>query len=491
MSLVQLEYFDDVYMKVKSDNSIIYELSDFFTFSVPGAQFSPQYKAKFWDGKIRLLNVQTRLIYRGLVEYFKQFCKERNYDLEIDPLFSASQFSVREADNFIKRLKLTLEPRDYQVEAFIHAVRENRSLLLSPTASGKSLIIYLLQRYYNVKTLIIVPTTTLVHQLESDFRTYGASPASTESVDRGTENIHKIYSGQDKQSESRVVITTWQSIYKQPKQWFQQFDCVIGDEVHLFKAKSLTSIMQKLVKCKYRFGFTGTLDGTQTNKLVIEGLFGSCYRVTTTAELIEKKQLADFKIKCIVLQYSEDVRKLNKSFSYQDEIDFLCNNLHRNKFIRNLALSLKGNTLVLFSRVEQHGRVLYNDILSRADNRKVFFVYGGVDGEERNDIRQIVENENDSIIVASFGTFSTGINIKNLHNIIFASPSKSRVRNLQSIGRGLRKSDTKTSATLFDIADDMKYNKKKNYTLLHFEERIQIYNEEQFEYRIYTVNLTF
>lgn len=489
MDIVRLEYFDDVYMSVRADNSIIYELSDYFTFPVPGAQFSPQYKAKFWDGKIRLLNVQTRLIYRGLVEYFRVFCKERGYELEVDKLFSSKEFSVKEANEYIKNLNLTLQPRDYQVEAFIHAVREKRSLLLSPTASGKSLIIYLLQRYYNAKTLIIVPTTTLVHQLESDFRSYGESTSSTESVGRRTEDIHKIYSGQEKLSGSRIVITTWQSIYKLPKQWFQQFDCVIGDEVHLFKSKSLTTIMQKLNKCQYRFGFTGTLDGSQTNKLVIEGLFGACYKVTTTAELIEKKQLADFRIKCIVLQYSDAVRKQNKDLSYQEEIDYLCDNTNRNRFIRNLALSLKGNTLILFSRVDQHGKVLYNDILSKVDDRKVFFVYGGVDGEERNKIRQIVESENDSIIVASFGTFSTGINIKNLHNIIFASPSKSRVRNLQSIGRGLRKSDSKDTATLFDISDDMKHNKRKNYTLLHFEERIKIYNEEKFEYKIYTVQL--
>ena len=489
MDVVQLKYFDDVYMSVVADNSIIYELSDYFTFSVPGAQFTPQYKAKFWDGKIRLLNIQTRLIYRGLVDYFKQFCKERGYELEVDPIFSSREFSAKEASEYITKLNLTLQPRDYQVEAFIHAVRENRALLLSPTASGKSLIIYLLQRYYNAKTLIIVPTTTLVHQLESDFRNYGGTTTPSKGMGRGAEDIHKIYSGQEKHSNSRVVITTWQSIYQQPKQWFQQFECVIGDEVHLFKAKSLTTIMQKLVKCRYKFGFTGTLDGTQTNKLVIEGLFGSCYKVTTTAELIEKKQLADFKIKCIVLQYSDAIRKQNKNLSYQEEIDYLCDNQSRNRFIRNLALSLKGNTLVLFSRVEQHGKVLYNDVLAKADNRKVFFVHGGVDGEERNDIRQIVENETDSIIVASFGTFSTGINIKNLHNIIFASPSKSRVRNLQSIGRGLRKSDTKEAATLFDIADDMKHNNRKNYTLLHFEERIKIYNEEKFEYKIYTVQL--
>jgi type I site-specific restriction endonuclease len=123
------------------------------------------------------------------------------------------------------------------------------------------------------------------------------------------------------------------------------------------------------------------------------------------------------------------------------------------------------------------------------NDRSVYWVSGEVSGEQREEIRKVVEKESNAIIVASFGTFSTGVNIKNLHNIIFASPSKSRIRNLQSIGRGLRKSNTKTSSTLYDIADNLSWKTKKNYTLLHFMERVKIYNEEKFEYKIYKVNL--
>ena len=478
MESVYVEKVDSVHIRVKADPGILQEMSEYFTFTVPGAKFMPAVRNRLWDGKIRLLNAMSGLIYGGLLQYVIKFCKDRDYDCEVDDKFADESFSVVEAKQFIAKLdKLPFEVRDYQLDAFVHAVRSKRSLLLSPTASGKSLIIYLLQEYYNARTLIIVPTVSLVHQLASDFASYGMDADS---------EVHRIMGGESKQTDKRVVISTWQSIYKLPKGFFQQFDVVIGDEAHLFKAKSLASIMEKLTDTEYRFGFTGTLDGTQTHKLVLEGLFGQVRKVTTTAELMEQKHVADFKIKAIVLKYPDEIRKLVKGSNYQDEIDFLVRNDARNKFIKNLTLSLKGNTLVLFNLVEKHGKVLA-DLISK--EKEVHFVHGGVDGEERENIRGIVENSENAIIVASYGTFSTGINIKNLHNVIFASPSKSRIRNLQSIGRGLRTSDKKTSATLYDIADDLSWKSKQNYTIQHFVERIKIYDEEKFTYKIYTVGL--
>jgi len=300
--------------------------------------------------------------------------------------------------------------------------------------------------------------------------------------------MQKIYSGHDKNITKRVVISTWQSIYKFPTKYFEQFGCVIGDEAHLFKAKSLTSILTKLHLCKYRFGLTGTLDGMQTHRLVLEGLFGGLNKVVTTKELIDKKTLADFKIKALVLTYPEHECKIVKDMNYQEEIEFIVTHPKRNEFIRDLTLALKGNTLVLFQFVEKHGDGLYKQI-NEATERKVFYVYGGTDTNEREEIRAITEGEKDAIIIASYGTFSTGINIRNLHNIVFSSPSKSRVRTLQSIGRGLRRSESKDTATLFDIADDITYKSKRNFTINHFLERINIYNEEQFDYEIKRIKL--
>ena len=264
---------------------------------------------------------------------------------------------------------------------------------------------------------------------------------------------------------------------------------IVGDEAHLFKAVSLTKIMTRMTKCKYRVGLTGTLDGTKTHKLVLEGLFGTVNKVVSTTELMEKGKLSDLKIFCLVLQHDKTARDFLKDKNYQEEMDYLVSNEKRNKYIRNLASSLNGNTLCLFQYVEKHGKNLYETIRERATDKQVFYVYGGVEAEEREKIREITEESDNAIIVASYGTFSTGINIRNLHNIIFASPSKSRIRNLQSIGRGLRLKDNNSEATLYDIADDITYNGKENYTLAHFRERINIYNEEDFNYEIHNVDL--
>ena len=478
MTTVTITKIDEAYVRLDCDLGTLQELSDAFTFKVPGAEFMPAYRSRFWDGKIRLINSVNRTVYAGLYGHVKEFCRSRDYEVEDGSDFSQVEFSAREASDFITGLGLpdSVEPRDYQVKAFIHAVRNRRCMLLSPTASGKSLIIYMLMRYYNARTLIIVPTVTLVHQLAGDFAAYGYA-----------EDVHKVFSGQEKATEAQVTITTWQSVYKLDKKWFDKFDVVVGDEAHLFKAKSLNTIMTNLSKCQYRFGLTGTLDGTQTHKLVLEGLFGPVYKVTTTTELMEQKHVSDLKIKCIVLGYPDEDRKLVKDMNYQDEMDFIVSNQARNRFIKNLAISLEGNTLILFQFVEKHGKVLH-DIL-KDEARKVFFIHGGVDGAERDEIRGIVENESDAIIIASYGTFSTGINIRNLHNLIFASPSKSRIRNLQSIGRGLRTSDSKKSATLYDISDDLSWKSKRNHTINHFMERVKIYNEENFEYKLYNVRL--
>ena len=463
---------NEVYLKIDSEQAIKQELSDYFSFPVPGAQWMPAYRNRMWDGKIRLYNALNGNLYQGLLPYVEKFAKDREYKLEIDKALHEEYISPH-VSNVKRDVPCSVEPRDYQIESFKHCLNKNRALLLSPTASGKSLIIYLLTQCYNLNTLIIVPTTSLVHQMEKNLIEYGMHP----------DEIHIIMGGKEKITTKRVVISTWQSIYKLKKDWFRQFKVVIGDECHLFKAKSLTSIMTKLVDCPFRFGFTGTLDGTETHKLVLEGLFGQVKQIVKTKDLIDKKHLSSFKIKCIVLKYGEKYSKMK----YHDEMDFLVRHEARNKFIVNLAKTIKGNSLFLFQYVEKHGKVLYDAI--KKENPNTFFVHGGVDAKDREEIRNIVNNHDGAIIVASFGTFSTGIDIPNLHNIVFCSPTRSRIRNLQSIGRGLRRGTNKTKAILYDIADDLRYGKWINYTLKHFKERIKLYNQEEFDYKIYNVKI--
>lgn len=492
--MIKVSKRNEAYLKIDTDLGISQELNDYFAFDVPGARFMPTYKSRMWDGKARLYNMYRQELYVGLLPYLKEFAKTLEYKIEIDIPSIGDPVSMQYVENFTKKLKLQsggkdIEIRDYQTEAVRHTINEGRSLLLSPTASGKSLIIYSLMRYHQHlgrKQLIIVPTTSLVEQMYGDFQDYATADAW-----KVSENCHRIYGGKEKTAEYPITISTWQSIYKFPKSWFENFDVVYGDEAHNFKAKSLTTILDKCVNAPYRIGTTGTLDGTKTHKLVLEGIFGEVKKVITTKKLMENKSVASLDITCLLLGYSDEERKAVKKMTYQEEMDWIVTNPKRNNFIRNLCVSQKGNTLVLFQFVEKHGKVLTELIKNRVeDRRSVFFVHGGTDTEQREEIRALTEKENDAIIIASYGTFSTGINIRNLHNIVFASPSKSRIRNLQSIGRGLRKGDNKTSCELFDIGDDLSWKSKKNYTLDHMVERVKIYNEEGFEYKMVKVPIS-
>ena len=484
MTYITLKKKNEVYVTVHSDEEYVHrELSDYFTFEVPEAKYlkkNPKYK--YWDGTIRLYSPSTGALYHGLVDHLQTWANEKQYSVQYEKndwygdIVDDNKFvSLPAVKVFMDKIS-TIKPRDYQYRAVYEALKNNRRLLLSPTGSGKSLMIYSIVRYYAAtakKILIIVPTTSLVEQMVNDFISYGWNADGF---------VHKIYSGKDKNTDKNIIISTWQSIYKFPKRYFDDIDCVIGDEAHLFKSKSLTGIMTKLHNAKYRFGFTGTLDGSKTHKWVLEGLFGSYEQVTKTEELIKSGYLSKFRIKVLLCKHAPQYFD-----SYHDEMEYLVEHKGRNNLIKNLVKDIEGNTLVLFNYVEKHGTPLYDLINNNVDDaRKVFFVHGGTDVEDREEVRQITETESNAIIVASYGTFSTGINIKRLHNIIFASPSKSRIRNLQSIGRVLRKGEGKDIATLYDIADDIG---GQNYTLKHLNERVNIYNDENFRYEVIKVNL--
>ena len=485
MADVIVQKLNEVHLILKCEPHIDYELRDYFTFEVPNAKFMPQYRGRNWNGEIHLYDLRSKRLYVGLLDKLISFCERREYTYQfVDNKYYGLPFEINEmiSEEGLKDYYASItkfKPRDYQIRGVCDSLKHNRRLLISPTASGKSLMIYGVVRYYvstKQKILLVVPTTSLVEQLYKDFEDYGWDAESY---------CHRIYSGKEKTNEYPVTITTWQSIYKLDRSFFVDYDVIIGDEAHLFKSKSLISIMTKLEHAKYRFGFTGTLDGTQTHKWVLEGLFGPAYKVTKTDDLMQKGHLAKLDITCIVLKHPP------KKFEvFEDEVQYIIGHDQRNNFIKNLVVDLKGNTLVLFQRVESHGLPLYELINDNTvPGRKVFFVHGGVGTEERETVREIVERESNAIIVASYGVFSTGINIRNLHNVVFASPSKSRIRNLQSIGRVLRRGKDKTKAMLYDISDDCTHNSQKNYTLNHLIERIKIYNEEKFNYEIVNVNL--
>lgn len=486
MTKVIVTPINDVFLHVSTEPHVAYELSDRFSFRIPNAHFHPKVKARLWDGRIKLY--RNSRIYIGLLEDIKTFCKTRDYEF----VYQSNQniLHPKIKTDITWNLPDNIEVRDYQKSMILHAIENERILMLSPTSSGKSLIIYSIIKHIiesndSEKGLIIVPRLSLVKQLYTDFQSY-----STKNKWNVDENIHMVFSGQDHNSDKKIIISTWQSIYKNPVEYFKQFSFVVGDECHEFKATSLVSIMEKLVNARIRIGTTGTLDGIECNEMTLIGLFGPKVVATTTKTLQDQKHIATLKINCIILEHPHARRE---RFKYIDEINYLTGNNKRNQYITNLSLSLKGNTLVLYRYIENHGQILHDifkeKIADKYKNKKIYYIHGGVDADIREEIRKIVNEETNSIILASIGTFAMGVNIPNLHNIVFAAPTKSRIKTLQSIGRVLRLSKDKTNAVLYDIADDMRKGKYTNHTFKHFYERIKLYSVEDFDYKVFTVKI--
>jgi superfamily II DNA or RNA helicase len=503
MADIEVVKINEVYNKIICEDSIQQELSEYFTFKIPDHHFNPLVKAKRWDGLIKLFNKRNNHIYGGLLKYICIFAEDRGYTLDCDPdCLLLNNISLIEGEEYLKSLNIRsqgkpLTIRDYQIMAFSKAIRYKRLLLRSPTASGKSLIIYGILRYLlqqnSCKGLLIVPTTNLVEQMYGDFVDY--STANGWDADK---HIQRIYDGYSKELDpSRsIVISTWQSIWNNDPSFFEGFDFIIGDEAHQYKAKCLSTIMKKCINASYRIGTTGSLDGIKINKLVIEGHFGPLVRVTTTRKLMDEGHIANLSIKALVLKHPKGVYNSisvpgDPKKTYHNEIGYLIGCPARNRFIRNLALSVKGNTLILFKYVNKHGQILYDLLTAKDPNRKVYYIHGGTETEDREKIRAIVENEENSVIVASSGVFSTGINIRNLHNLIFAAPTKSQILVTQSIGRSLRLGDNKTEAVLYDIADDLRDTKQDepNFTLKHHADRLVIYYAENFNISNYNIEL--
>jgi len=481
---------NETFLQLSCEKHISYELNEYFSFKVPNAQFHPKVRARMWDGKIRLFNMQTGQLYLGLFTYLKEWAEKHSYKvqtdiIEVKPLSGLDIVAIKE---FFDSLNLHCKnkpiiPRDYQIASFLKCVTTDRALLLSPTSSGKSLVIYALIRWYqrfldDDKILILVPTVNLTTQMYGDFDDY----SSHDKEWNADEQCHKIYSGKEKTSDQQIYISTWQSLHRLPKEYFEQFSLIVGDEAHLATAQAMKGILEKATSCRYRFGTTGTLTDCKTNKLVLEGLFGKTYKAITSKELMDNKHISKLNIQCLQLEYPEVERKAMNKKTYKEEIDFIVSHPKRNNFICNLALEQKGNTLILFNYVEKHGKVLARMLSEKSPTRRIFFIAGETDVEQREEIRKATEEEKDAIIVASSGVLSTGVNIKNLQYLIFAHPYKAKIRNLQSIGRVLRLDDKNNKAVLYDIIDDLHWKKYDNYGLKHWKERLSIYLKEKFDY---------
>jgi len=492
MDTILVTKINHTHMVVRADRSIEAEIHDHFSFFADGYKFMPTYKYGVWDGKIYIYNLVNHRMPVGLYQELCEFADEREYQVQIT---SASLSFERTDDVYELDIPLTnkgkpIIPHDYQLAAVNHAIGNKRGIILSPTGSGKSLIIYLLVRHFSKhKFLIAVPTTSLVEQMYGDFADYSEHDKSFTVSDS---TVKRIYAEYDKGTNARVVVSTWQSIYKMPEEFFEQFTAVIGDEAHTFKAKSLTRIMDLVVNADVRIGTTGTLDGSKVNEKILVGSFGPKFVATSTRELMDRDLLAKSSIEVLHIKHTPENCKLIHKAKYPDEISFITQMEERNTFIARLALAQKMNTLVLFRHVDTHGKPLYEKIkaLNKDPNRKVFFIAGEITTLEREEIRHILEIEPNAILVASIGTFSVGVNVKNLHVIIFASPSKSLIQILQAIGRGLRVWAAGYGLKIYDLIDDFSNGKKhQNHALRHGVIRLKIYAKEKHQFIVRVLKL--
>lgn len=489
---------DEVYMHVQCSESIDLELYDFFSFEAKGAKYDPRVRKGHWDGYTRLYSRKTNKLYCGLIDVLWKFAQHHKYSIAIDPnLMEQNDVNRQELEEFINSEfdihaggnKIT--PYDYQFDALEHAIRFNRATLLAATSAGKSLIIYMLARYYELlediedkRILICVPSTGLVEQLYADFEDYSNNSRKDWSAFQHCQKLSGKYT---KNLNSKIVISTWQSIYQNGPEYFAQFGAIINDETHNAQAASLRGILGNMPHVKYRVGLTGTLDECQANKLQIAGMLGPVKRIVKTHELQEAGRATDVKINMIMLKHPEAARQnlaiekesVRQAMRYEAEVQALINSEERNAFIQKLVGSLSGNTLILFDRVDTHGKLLYEQMLSQ--HRNTFFIAGEVDSTRREEIRGMCEHMQDARIYASMGTMSTGVSIKNLHNLIFITSTKSKIRVLQSVGRLLRLHASKELANVFDITDDLSWNGKENNVLKHAMKRAQFYITEKWK----------
>lgn len=495
MADIEIDKFTEAkYIIHFENNGIGYELREYLSFYAKNYRHMPKFKMGVWDGKINLFNIATGELPSGLIHEVIAWALREEYTLDIDPdinLATTHDKAYCDVNELMESFNLPFTPHDYQVNAVECILKHRKRLILSPTSSGKSLILYGAIRALldepnrpQRRILLVVPTTSLVEQMVGDFKEY-----SENNDFNADEMCHMIYSGREKKNTKPVTVTTWQSVYKKGVKWFEHFDAVFVDEAHLASADSITKMMDKCENAEYRVGLTGTIEDTQTHKLTLTGLFGRVYETISTRALMDRGLVSNLHIKALIFDHSDEVKKEISKLKYADEIDNIISDERKNKFICKLALKQKGNTLVLFNFVERHGKPLLELMSSLNKGKTIFYVDGDTPVEERERIRAYTENNDDVIIIASYGTFSTGINIKNLENVIFAHPFKSKIKILQSIGRILRKSKNSNNATLFDIANDFRWKGKTNTTMDHFKERLRLYEKAKFDYTIKVLKL--
>jgi len=488
--VINIEKINEVYVCVDCEKEYAYEIRDIFSCYAKNYKFHPRFKARIWDGRISFFDIKTHLLPIGLLGKLVNYLTEKNYPFKFD--FDISQFFDEEItdDNlqiFFDSIFIgDLKPRDYQIEAIKNSLYNKRGVVESPTGSGKSLIIYSIIRFLIEQVegniLLVVPNISLVEQMFSDFSEYGWK----EVVDF----VDILYSGK-KITGKKILVSTWQSIYTKGEDFFSQFNAVLMDECHglSLDSKSLKSIMIKCSNAYYKFGFTGTLPDDDIDMFTIYGYLGPKIFELTSGELIDKGVLAKITIANLLYKYPIGIINEYKNRSYPEEERLVESHKGRYKILNFIFSNIndKENTLILCKHIE-HLKLIEQYLIDNLDDKyKVCVIYGEISATKREELRKLMEIEDNMILVGTYQTMAVGINIKKIHNVVFFSSYKSKIKVLQSIGRGLRTHESKDQMILWDVVDDLRVKLrtgrlKNNYLFDHFEERLKYYDKQGFDY---------
>lgn len=488
--LIKIRKVNEVYFQISYDDyGTALELKEFFSCYISNYKFHPKVKAKVWDGKVSFYNRNNDTLPIGLLPKLIKFCKKYSYEykFEFDPKTMFNDIKLEEVEKYCNELtkELDFNHYDYQIDAIHKALQNKRGVLLSATGSGKSIIQYAIVRKIlgeGKRTLIIVPNVSLVEQLYSNFK-YDYKWHEI------ADYVTKMHADAKPDLSLPILISTWQSLQTKPLEFFVDYDSLMVDETHGAKGMAIKTICEKCVHCEYRIGLTGTLPKDESDVNTIFGYLGPVIFKQGAKELIDRGVLSNLNIMNVMLKYPQDIITKYKYRPYNEELDLTINYPDRNKSFDFIFEHIKKgqNTLILCNFIEHLERIEEYLLDNLSDEYEVCIIHGNIKASERESIRQMMEHGENIVLVSTFGTMSTGVNVKRIHHVVFASSSKSPIRTLQSIGRGLRLHESKDKLVLWDIVDDLTFKTRtgnigKNHLYKHYEERLRIYDDQGFKH---------
>lgn len=486
------------------------QLESSFTKQVANWRFI---KKKFagWDGYIKFIDSYMRIPI-GLWKRLEDVCKKYKMDLEWSRLegvydhdFKDDEFRMWVAENFKNAKK---KPRDYQIDSALNIMKYMKTRSEIATSAGKTLIIYMIYQFLkdvgkleNHKMLIVVPTTSLIIQTSEEFEDY------SEMIEVNPPKIQMLHGGKSKDRENvDIIIGTFQTLTKLEHEFFEDINVVCIDEAHYTNAKSVKVIIQKAIHAEYRFGLSGTLKNlNDANSFTLDAYLGPEVNNISAKFLIDNDFATSINVKMIFLKYvGYDINKqfyeLRNSPMAKEgskllslEKNYVVENKERMEFLTSALLKTTKNTIVFFSDIKYgFGKRLYNWMLENAREKKLMYIDGSTSTDERIKYFNAMEDDNNKILVSSYGTASTGISINNIHNIFLTESYKSDRIIKQTLGRGMRLLKGKHSVNIIDLIDDLSYpgsRRGKNYLLNHGLERFKIYTAEGHKITKYKINL--